>query len=340
MPERRRLGRAVAKVIAAALCVSLAGVALAMAGFRWQAERREVQLAAQAAPATGRFVRAADVDMFVQEMGPPAGPALLFVHGTGAWSETWRESMTMAAQAGFHAIAVDLPPFGFSSRPQGPGYSRAEQAARIVGVLDALHIGRVTLIGHSFGGGPTVETAFLAPQRVRALVLVDVALGLDAAALPDAPPGLVQQALNVGPVRDAVVASFLTNPLFTRHLLQMFIADPVHASPQRVQVYQRPLALAGSTPAIGAWLPTLFTPERHAASARPAAYARLAMPVRIIWGGRDSITPPAQGRQLAALIPGAQLAMMPAVGHIPQIEDGAGFNALLLATLQPLKDLQ
>lgn len=248
--------------------------------------------------------------------------------------------MGVAARAGFHAIAVDLPPFGFSGRPQSRRYGRAEQAARIVGVLDALRIERATLVGHSFGGGPTVEAAFLAPQRVSALVLVDVALGLDAAGAPEAPPGLMQKVLGVQAVRDALVASFLTNPLFTRHLLEMFIADPEHATPQRVQVYQAPLALAGSTPAIGAWLPTLFTPERGAASAKPASYATLAMPVRIIWGGRDSITPPAQGRQLAALIPGAQLALMPAVGHIPQIEDAAGFNALLLAQLLPLKALQ
>ncbi|MFD2270214.1 alpha/beta fold hydrolase [Undibacterium arcticum] len=125
---------------------------LVLAGFRWQAERREVQIATVAAPTTGRFVHAADVQMFIQEMGPATGPAVLFVHGTGAWSETWRESMAALAQAGSHTIAIDLPPFGYSGKPFNKRYGRQDQAARIIGVLDALKIPRATLVGHSFGG--------------------------------------------------------------------------------------------------------------------------------------------------------------------------------------------
>jgi pimeloyl-ACP methyl ester carboxylesterase len=324
------------KWLGALLGVAVLAVVLVLVGFRWQAERREVQSAAQLAPGGGRLVQAADVMVFVQEAGPRDGPAVLFIHGTGAWSETWRDSMQTLARAGFHAIALDLPPFGFSQRPATARYGRQDQARRIIGVLDALGIERATLVGHSFGGGPTVEAAFLAPQRVEALVLVDVALGLGAA---PSQPGLLQQALEWQPVRDAVVATFLTNPLFTKRLLGMFIADAAHAKPERVLVYQRPLGVAGSTPAIGAWLPSLFKTETDAASARPAAYASLPMPVKIIWGSLDTITPQSQGEQLAALVPGAQLHLMPNVGHIPQIEDGPQFNALLLKLMGPLKAL-
>ena len=113
------------------LCAAAIVAAAAILGFfRLQAHERETREAANIAPPSGRFVKAADVEIFVQEAGPPGGPAVLFVHGTGAWSETWREAMTAAAGAGFRAIAIDLPPFGFSSRPASGAYAPADQGKR------------------------------------------------------------------------------------------------------------------------------------------------------------------------------------------------------------------
>jgi alpha-beta hydrolase superfamily lysophospholipase len=105
------------------LSVPASAVAIALlAAFRWGAARRERESASQGAPTGGRFVQAADVQMLVQEAGDRAAPAVLFVHGTGAWSETWREAMNAVAAAGYRAIAVDLPPFGYSQRPDPPRY--------------------------------------------------------------------------------------------------------------------------------------------------------------------------------------------------------------------------
>jgi pimeloyl-ACP methyl ester carboxylesterase len=196
--------------------------------FTLQAGLREVHAAREVAPAGGRFVPAADIDMFVQEMGPPDGVPVVLVHGTGAWSETWRATMTKLAAAGFRAIAIDLPPFGYSDRPRTADYGKLQQGKRIVGVLDGLGIDRAILVGHSFGGGPTVEAALLAPQRVRAVALVDAALSVGDSSQQEPPAGTGLLALT--PLRDAVVATFLTNPLFTQRLLQGFIDDPARAT--------------------------------------------------------------------------------------------------------------
>lgn len=313
------------------------GVFLVLVAFSWQASRREVQTAAVSAPPTGRFVKAADVDVFIQEAGPANGSVVLLIHGTGAWSEAWRESMTALANAGFHAVAVDLPPFGYSQRPGNHRYGKQDQATRIIGVLDALNISRVTLVGHSFGGGPTMEAAFLAPDRVKALVLVDAALGIKAAGQEEQPPSEILRAfLAARPLRDAVVATFLTNPLFTKRLLGLFIADPAHATPARVSVYQRPLAVSGSTQAIGEWLPELLAPPGNPASTNPASYQALRIPVFVVWGEDDTITPLSQGQHLTSITPGAELVVMKQVGHIPQIEDAPGFNDLLVKLLARL----
>jgi pimeloyl-ACP methyl ester carboxylesterase len=329
--------RRLARALGYAALVVLGLLVLALATFTVQAGRREVDIRADSAPSTGRFVAARDVEVFVQEAGPSLGAAVLFVHGTGAWSETWRESMTVLAAAGYRAIAIDLPPFGYSQRPDRPRYGKHDQGERIVAVLDALRIPRVVLVGHSFGGGPTVEATLLAPQRVRGLVLVDAALGVrtDGAVGPPS-ASLVRALLGVRLLRDPVVATFLTNPLFTRRLLQSFIADPVHATDERVRIYQRPLTVQGSTRAIGEWLPTLLAPARPAASEDPAAYRSLPMPLVAVWGDRDTITPLEQGQRLAGLAPGAQLLVLDGVGHIPQIEAPQRFNDLLLKVVDRL----
>jgi hypothetical protein len=140
---------------------------------------RERSARTAAAPGTGRFVRADDVDVFLQESGPASGEPVLLIHGTGAWSEIWRETMTALAESGYRAIAIDVPPFGYSEKPRGPAaYRRERQARRILGVLDALGLRQAILVGHSVGARTTVEAALIAPDRVPRLILVDAGGGV------------------------------------------------------------------------------------------------------------------------------------------------------------------
>src|ERR1700753_2810608 len=90
---------------------------LVLGFFTWQGRVRESQTPNDAAPRTGRFVQAGDTAIFVQEAGPVSGRPVLLIHGTGAWSEIWRETIAPLAAAGFHTVAMDLPPFGYSAKP-------------------------------------------------------------------------------------------------------------------------------------------------------------------------------------------------------------------------------
>jgi pimeloyl-ACP methyl ester carboxylesterase len=320
-------------LVYAGAAVVLAIIALLLV-FSWQASRRETKTRIEAAPATGRFVQAGDVEIFIQEMGPSSGPAVLFIHGTGAWSEIWRETMTVLAAAGFHAIAVDLPPFGFSERPANAAYSRLEQARRIIGVLDALNISQATLVGHSFGGGATVEATLLAPERVRALVLVDAGLDLRTnEPPPDNESPWLKALFAVRPLRHALIAATITNPLLTKHLLETLILDPADATMDRVTMLQQQLVIQDSTETVGEWLLIFLTARETSASVEPASYQGLTMPVLIIWGEEDAIVPLAEGEYLHSLIAGSELVVLKKSGHIPQIEDAVQFNAALLTFL-------
>jgi pimeloyl-ACP methyl ester carboxylesterase len=306
--------------------------------FRWLADRREDQIATQAAPSGGTFIAAGDVQMYVQQSGRADGPAVLLVHGTGAWSETWRKTIDTLAAQGLRVIAIDLPPFGFSERRSEISYTKEAQGRRILAALDSLQVGSVTAIGHSFGAGPVIEAALAQPSRFHAIVIVDGALGIrtgtDTEKTPTLSSRLVGSLLHNEPIRNSVVATFVTNPMFTRRLLQAFIADPSRATDEYVQLYQRPLSVQGSTPAVGQWLPELIAPSARSVSEDPQAYSKLAMPIGIVWGRLDTITPLNQANRLVELLPQSQLVVIEDVGHIPQLEDPERFNGVLIPLLR------
>jgi pimeloyl-ACP methyl ester carboxylesterase len=241
--------------------------------------------------------------------------------------------MTALAGAGFHAIALDLPPFGYSHRPVGGTYNRQTQATRILGVIESLQIRRAVLVGHSFGAGATAEAAVRASDTLAGLVLVDAALAPQSLDQPSQDSPLLTAALALPPLRYALTATLATNPLLTHRFLTTFVRDPAVLTDARVRLYQRPLSVSGTTPAVATWLPELFLTDTAAATHTRAAFATLRAPTLLIWGEDDTVTPLSDGTYLASLVPGAQLAVLPRVGHIPQIEDPPAFNRALLQFL-------
>ena len=325
-----RLAKWIVRIATALVVV----VVLALSFFRAQAALRERKAASEVAPAGGRLVAVDGGGVFIQTRGPDDGIPVLFTHGMGAWSELWRSTLDTVGQAGFRAIAIDLPPFGFSDRPSNARYGSADQAARIIGVLDALGIQRAIFVGHSFGGGPTLEAALRRPDRVAALVLADPAVNFDESA--DG-PGAVAALLSIRPLRNAILSATATNPSLTHYLMSQFVARKEAVSPERLTVLQRPLVVRGSTNALGDWLQAFLTPEIGLRTQTPSAYAAFNRPTLIIWGALDTTTPLEQGKRLEQLIRGSQLAVMDGIGHMPQIEDPAGFDRLLLPFIERFK---
>ena len=129
------MGRRFLKVVGIALAALVLLAVVVAAGFRLAAWVREKDDRATLAPASGRLVETASGAIFLQEAGPREGVPVMLFHGTAAWSELWRQTISALTAAGFRVIALDLPPFGFSDR--SGTYTRAAQAARINDVLEA-----------------------------------------------------------------------------------------------------------------------------------------------------------------------------------------------------------
>ncbi|WP_051310489.1 alpha/beta fold hydrolase [Bradyrhizobium sp. Cp5.3] len=314
---------------AAKLClIVVLLIVAAIAAFRIAAAARETAGRGDLAPSTGHWVATRSGDVFIQEKGPASGTPVVLFHGTAAWSELWRATTDALAAAGYHVIALDLPPFGFSDRPGS--YTRQDQAERVNDVLARLDAQPAIIVGHSFGAGAATELVLRFPERVRALVLVDAALGL--MATPSDAPALLQPKW----LREILVSLTVTNPFATKMLLKSLIAKKERARPEYVEILQRPLTRQNSTSDVADWLYYFAGSDRGAESADRSAYPRLKRPVAILWGEMDTVTPLGQARDLNALLPQAHLTLLPGLGHIPQIEDPQTFNDALLKALATL----
>ena len=120
-----------------------------------------------------------------------SGPALLLLHGIANSSETWERAAAPLAER-FTLIAPDLLGHGESATPRGD-YSLGAHASGARDVATALGHERVTVVGHSLGGGIAMQFAYQFPERTERLVLVssgglgrEVHLLLRAASLPGA----------------------------------------------------------------------------------------------------------------------------------------------------------
>ena len=328
-----------------ALLLLVAIVVAAWLGYatlkRSQRERMTIE---SLAPPGGRWVDVGDSRLFVQEWGPTDGPVLLLAHGTGAWSGTWFELPAALAGAGWHVVAVDLPPFGFSAANGRPGdldYSRPAQASRLLHLIGLLGgPSEVTLVGHSFGAGPALEAAMRSPTRLRRLVLVAPALRLGPAG--EAPactplPRWVTLLLGRRDVRSVLISGTASYPAFTDDLLGRFVHRKEAITPERVAAYQLPMRRFSYGADIGDWAYAFAgagcEPSISLDPLKVTAWARNGPPVAMIWGTADTITPIAQARTLQRWIPEAKLTELPGVGHIPHIEDPTALATALLAAV-------
>ncbi len=305
------------------LAVIVAGILLHVT-----ARLRQVDAASQSAP--GKFVSGGDATMHYQEAGPAGRTTVVFVGGTGSWSGLWKAEMEIAAAAGHRAVAIDLPPFGYSSRPTSFDYTRKAEATRLVEALRQLHVGKVILVAHSFGAAAVVTAAASIPDKLVALMLVDPALGFTT---PDAttveePSAALATTFAIERFR-IVLGDLVTQPMLTKWELQRVIARQETATDEVVALYQQPLTLHGKSEEIGKWLADLLVVRDAEFIERPEFFRQIGAPVTLVWGERDEITPLWQADKLAKLLPKAKLLTIPGAGHVPQIEDPAAFRGLL-----------
>lgn len=98
------------------------------------------------------------------------GQPILFCHGSPTWSFLYRH-IVQDLRSGYRCIAVDYPGFGLSERPDGFGYTIAEQTVILGELIDHLGLDGFILMGHDWGGPIGLGAAKVRADRVRGIVL-------------------------------------------------------------------------------------------------------------------------------------------------------------------------
>jgi pimeloyl-ACP methyl ester carboxylesterase len=238
-----------------------------------------------------------------------SGAPLVLVHGTPWSSLTWRH-VAPALSADWTVYAYDLPGYGTSEQRDGQDVSLAAQGRVLCELLDAWGLADPVVVAHDIGGGIALRAALLHERAFAALALLDpVAL---------APWGspfyrLVSEHADVftvlpphihAAVADAYIRSALAFPV--AHDVLDALIEPWRTPSGQAALY-RQIAQGD---------------ERDTDEFR-AGLATLEAPVLILWGEADPWIPVERGRELAALIPGAELHTIPEAGHLVQ-EDAPG----------------
>ncbi len=122
--------------------------------------------------ATRRTRRVDGRNLSLLEWGAPGRPALCFLHG-GAAHAHWFDLVAPAFADRFHVVSLDQRGHGESEWVTPPAYATENFAADLLGLMDALGVARMALVGHSMGGHNTMGFAAWHPQRVSAAVIVD-----------------------------------------------------------------------------------------------------------------------------------------------------------------------
>ena len=135
-----------------------------------------------ARPDRQRMVDSSGVGIAVSEWGPPDAPPLLLAHGGFDFAGTFDVFAPMLAEGGWRVVAWDQRGHGDSDH--AGLYSWAADVRDALAVADATSLEPIPFVGHSKGGGLTIELAQLHPTRASCLVNID---GLPSDDQPDVP---------------------------------------------------------------------------------------------------------------------------------------------------------
>ena len=252
-----------------------------------------------------------------------SGPVVLFIHGILGSQRQWAH-LVDTLDDDHRVLMPDLFGHGESAKPLGD-YSLSAHAAAMRDLLDHLGIERVTLVGHSLGGGIAMQFFYLFPERVDRLVLVssgglgrEVSVLLRSATLPGA----------------AQVLSVLASaPVVSRVEALGRGASKVGWRPGAdIGEIWRGFSSLGDRGSRRAFLATtraVIDIRGQTISARDHVEGAPPIPTLIVWGSKDRMIPPAHALNVQDELPDCRVELFEGAGHFPHLDDPDRFTRLL-----------
>lgn len=235
---------------------------------------------------------------------------MVLLHGAGDDGRVWQPQLSALAHD-FTVIAWDEPGAGASSDVPG-GFGLADYAACLAGLIEALELGPVHLLGLSWGGVVALQTYADHPEAIGTLLLADTYAGWKGSL----PADEVQARVNG-------VRQMLAAPVddFDASLPGLFSGGvPARFAPLLAEVAAgvRRKSLAIQLSAMAQADLRDLLPE-------------IAVPTLLVWGAQDERSPLSVARQFEEAIPDATLVVLPDCGHVSNLEQPERFNEAVRA---------
>ncbi len=249
-----------------------------------------------------------------------SGSPVILIHGFFYDSFTWHNNMDELA-AKFRVLVLDLWGFGYSTRePLEYGYPLFSN--QLLMFMDALHIEKATIIGHSMGGGTAIYFSVHHPDRVNKLILVD------AAGMPNPLP-LLGRITNL-PYVGELMYGMRGNYMRRKALKTNWIHDDNLITDDYFENATRFHKVKGSTEVMLTILRKKFF---HTLPAEVRALDESGISILIIWGRYDAAIPLARGREMHELLKESRLEVFENAGHSPHDETSVQFNQTVIEFL-------
>jgi pimeloyl-ACP methyl ester carboxylesterase len=267
-----------------------------------------------------RTVNVGDLEIAYETFGDENDPALLLVMGLGtqmlAWPDPFCEKL---AASGRYVIRFDNRDVGLSTHLDGvrapqpaavvlrrakPPYQIEDLARDALGLLDALGIETVDLVGASMGGFISQTIALLAPERLRTLTLIMTSTGGKTVGYPH--PRVARELLKRRRTRDRETAIAAAIDVFSLIGSPGYALDEEYLQRQAGASYDRAYDPAGYLRQLAA---CLAQPDRT------KQLRRLDVPTLVMHGLADPLVSATGGLALARTIPGAKFVGFSGMGH-------------------------
>ena len=245
-------------------------------------------------------------------------PAVLLLHGFPFDHSMWRHQLDALSR--WQSVAPDLRGAGAAEAPASPDeYSMTSYARDLVRFLDERQVETAVVCGLSMGGYITFELLRQVSKRVCGAILCNTKATADT---PEAKRG-----------RDALAARARAQgaTAVAQDLVPKLLSGATRE--RQPHVVQEVTEMIERQPVAG------IVGALHALRERPDStplLGRIRVPVLVVAGEDDQITPAEGMREMAKAIAGAEFVLIPEAGHLAPLEQPTQVNAAITAFLRQL----
>lgn len=265
--------------------------------------------------AEGKFIELAGRRTHYVERG--SGDPVLLIHGFNMDLNTWTKNLDQLAEE-FKVFAIDLWGQGYSTRGfLDYGYDLFEEQVRLF--MDAMGIERISLVGHSMGGGTSVVFALRKREMVSKLVLVG------STSIPTRLP-FRSKIFRIKGVAEFLMA-LRSDRVRRMNYEDFWVNDPDSLTEEYYQKFTCYQKVEGSTEVL---LTILRKDFFNTLENEIQELGQLEIPTLIVWGRNDKTLPLFCAEEINRLMPGSRLEILDDAAHLANFDRPNTFNKLVI----------